>query len=56
MGKNSKKCNEELVARVKAMIDEDNRISLEEGASTLSISSWNDASILHNRLGYWKVC
>ena len=35
--KNNKKCNEELVARVKAMIDEDARISLEKIASALNI-------------------
>ena len=35
--KNNKKCNEELVARVKAMMNEDARISFGEVASALNI-------------------
>ena len=51
--KNNKKCNEELVARVKAMID---RILLEEIASALTVSSGSSSSALRNRFGYHKVC
>ena len=53
--KNNKKCNEELAARVKAMVDEDARSSLEEIASALNCSSGSSSSILRDRLGYHKV-
>ena len=54
--KNNKKCNKELVAHVKAVIDEDARISLEEIASALNFSSGSASSILCKRLIYLKVC
>ena len=49
--KNDKKSNEVLIARAKAMVGEDSRISLEEVASTLNISSGSISSILRNRFG-----
>ena len=54
--KNSKKCNnEEFVARVKAMIDEDVRILLQKIASALNISWGSESNILlYNRLSYCK--
>ena len=51
--KNNNKCNEELVARVKAMLD---RILLEEIASALNVSSGSSSNTLRNRFGYHKVC
>ena len=48
--------NEELVARVKAMVDEDARISLEEIASALNISSGSASSTLRTMLGFRRVC
>ena len=56
MVKSNKKCNKELVARVKVMINEDARISSEETASALNISSPSAYNILLNRLGYCKIC
>ena len=53
--KNNNKYNEELIARVKAMTDEDARISLEEVVCALDISTGGASSILRNRLGYRKV-
>ena len=53
--KNNKKCNEELVARMKAMIDEDARISLEEIASALNVSSESSSSMMCNRLDHRKL-
>ena len=45
--KNSQKCNnEEFVARVKAMIDEDVRILLQKIASALKISWGSESNIL----------
>ena len=56
--KNNKKRNKELVASVKAMIDEDAHIvlDLEETASALNISSGSASSILCYRLGFHKIC
>ena len=60
--KNSQKCNnEEFVARVKAMIDEDVRILLQKIASALNISWGTESNILlYNRLSYcnrmWYYC
>ena len=54
--KNNKKCNKELVAHVKTMIDEDAHILLEKIASTLNIPSRSASSILYNRCSYRRVC
>ena len=54
--KKDKKCNEELVAHVKAMINTDARILLEEIASALNILSGSASSILPNRLSCCTAC
>ena len=53
--KNNKKGNEELVACVKAMIDENARISLEKIACALNISLESASSVLCNRFSYCNV-
>ena len=53
--KNSTRCNEELVTRVRATIDEDARTPLEEIAGYLNISSRSAVSILQNSLGYCSL-
>ena len=50
--KNNKKCNKQLVACVKGMIDEDAHISLEEIASALNISSGSASTIMLNTFSY----
>ena len=45
-----------MVARVKAVVDADARILLEEIASALDNSSGSAFSTLDNGLGYRKVC
>lgn len=50
-----KKCDEKLVASVKAMVDADSRVSLEEIADYLDIHSSTASRILRNQLGYRKV-
>ena len=54
--KNSKKCNKELAALVKVMIDENVHILFEEMASTLNISSGSAFSILRNSISCCTVC
>ena len=48
--------DKELVAHVKALVDEDACVLLEEIVSALNFSLGSASSTLHNRLSYHKVC
>ena len=50
-----RKCNEKVVAMVTAMVEEDNRVSLEEIADCVGVHSSTISKILRHKLGYRKV-
>ena len=50
------KTDEKMVARVKAIMDEDARVTIQEILETLSIASGTVWKILKHRIGYHKVC
>ena len=45
-----------MVARVKAVMDKDARVTIQEISETLSIASGTVWKILKHRIGYHKVC
>ena len=47
---------EDYVAAVKAMVEEDARVTVAQFALDLGISSGSDITILHEKLSYSKVC
>ena len=50
-----KQCHEKLIARVKAIVDEDDGITIQETADALNISSRCVSNILKDKLCYSKV-
>ena len=53
--KNKTNCNGKSIARVKAMVGEDERITIQEIAEALDISSGCMSNILKDKLRYSKV-